>query len=236
MNRYHLAITITMRSLFLAFLGLLSISTVCAQKPISCELMNHDEKKELALEILDQLSDDGILAVQIQDYGRQIEEIDRLLNLQDISDKTAKGLFKKRDDYVARKTERTETLKVAFAKEYDYSSVVFYYASDRDKFLNRDKSILFTAEGHALPSSFDYTRIALILQEGRTQNKSLEAFLVYQSDFSEVCAPMKSYYKMNRLSTFFSGGDKEAYKKAEKMVIDLKRSLSELHQVLSISH
>lgn len=195
-----------------------------------CSELGRKDRENLAREMIKELGSQSILAIRLQGYQRQIVELDKLIEAATPDSKAQQRLIKRRNEYQASTVRWLSHLQNAFAKYYDQSKVAFYL--DHDQALVEDENAeIWLKENGESGMMGNYTAPKLYLVQGSTSKRGLEAFIMKDESFQDVCAPLPAYFKMNSLSTFFLSGEKEEIKKAEKLARSVQAKISELRNL-----
>ena len=195
-----------------------------------CLDLSKAERKTLAKKAMDGLNSSAVVAIRLQGFKKQIEKIDHLIEASS-DPKVREKLTKKRTIYLEEPKLWQKALKSAFDEHYKLSEVVFYYDYDQDKVKSDDAKIWLNDDGQ-FERRPDSKKVAFYLVQGTTPMKGLEAFMLRDSEFKEVCAPLPGYFKLNKLSSFFLYGEKERAKKAEKLAKSFQSDMQTLRAIL----
>ena len=106
--------------------------TLAASMAAQCDTLSYVQRHEQALDMLSKLNDNGILAVRLRGYERQIRELDRLMGADGLSESTYEKLLAKKMSYLQRRESTFDLMSNAFRANYSFSDVVFYYSEDQD--------------------------------------------------------------------------------------------------------
>lgn len=202
---------------FFLFFSMFAVADLSAQ----CEDLTRSEREEKVMGTLSQLQDGGYLIVQIAGYHKQIAELDRLIEEGKLSSEALQGVKERREEYIVIRQNRLRYLTRAFDRFYEYSKVAFTYHHYSDQMNDGTAEIWLDSLGHASSSDEITQKRALCLVEGRTKGNSIEAFQLQNVDDSDICSPLPTYFRMNRLSTLFLVGEKAEIKKCENLAMEM---------------
>ena len=191
-----------------------------------CADISRKNRETLARNMVSELGPDSVLAIRLQGYERQILELDKLIDAAS-NPKSRQRLIKRRDEYKSSSSRWLGHLQVAFSKYYNQSKVAFYL--DHDQALVHDQNASIWLQDNGLTGKMDnHSKPKFFLVQGTTSKRGLEAFIMKDEAFQDVCAPLPAYFKMNSLSTFFLSGEKEASCMAEKLARSVQAKIAEL--------
>lgn len=196
-----------------------------------CTSFSRKERKEIASQIISEILPNEVVAIRLQGFKKQIEELDRLISSGNITGQALEKLEARRMDYVSSTLMWYEHLKNAFAQYYDQSKVEFYLDFDQSKMGQQDVELWLDENGQPEKRS-EQIHPVLYLVQGSTAKRGLEAFMIRDRDFNPVCSPIPTYYKTNNLSTFFLTGEREMRKKAINLARALQKDVQQLRAVL----
>ena len=207
--------------LVLAFVLSPWLSRIQAQ----CDDLTYSTRRDRAKEIIHSLQKDGVLAVRLEGFGKQLAEIERRLAAEDMTPKSVKALEEKRAYYLQERQRDFRLYKRAFEEHFNFSRIAFYYDFNQELIDQSNAPIWLDSSGVGERRPDVSGHVALILAEGLTPESGLHAFLVRNKEFQPVCPPLPQYFRKNRFTTLWYFGERAREKKAEKLVQDVQNAL-----------
>ena len=196
---------------------------------VNCSELGRKDRDKLARSKVSELGADSVLAIRLQGYQKQLEELDKLIDAAS-NPKSLARLIKKRDKYQSSCARWLRHLQTAFAKYYNQSRVVFYLDHDQAFVDDENAGIWLNADG-STGKMERFSSPKFFLVQSSTSNQGLEAFILKDESFLGVCSPLPAYFKMNSFSTFFLTGEREEVRKAENLARSVQSKISELRSL-----